>query len=54
MEQHFQDVDQNSMNDNNLDSIADHFANYFTQRPIQKQCCKIMSFEILSTVNPIG
>ena len=30
MEQHFQDVAQKSMNDNNLDSIADHLANYFT------------------------
>ena len=54
MEQHFQDVDQNAMNDNNLDSIADHFANYFTQRPIQQQFRKSMSFEMLSKVNPIG
>ena len=30
MEQHFQDVAQKYMNDNNSDSIADHLANYFT------------------------
>ena len=33
MEQHFQDVAQKVMNDENLDSVAVHFAKDFTQKP---------------------
>ena len=54
MEQHFQDVAQKVANDNKLDSFAAHFAKYFTQKPNPQQCRKIMSFNILSMVNPIG
>ena len=54
MEQHFPDVSQKIMNDKNLDSFAAHFAKHFTQKPSPQQCRKIMSFGILSTVNPIG
>ena len=54
MEQHFQDVAQKVMNNNNSDYFASHFAKYFTQKPSPQQYRKIMSFGILSTVNPIG
>ena len=54
MEQHFQYVPQKVMNDNNSDYFAAHFAKYFTKKPSPQQCRKIMSFEILSTVNTIG
>ena len=42
------------MNDNNSNSFAAHFAKHFTQKPSSQQCPKIMSFDILYTVNPIG
>ena len=54
MEQHFQDVAQKVVNNKNLDSFAAHFAKHFTQKPSPQECRKIMSFDILSTVNPIG
>ena len=54
MEQHFQDVAQKVMNNNNSDSFASHFAKIFTQKPSPQQCREITSFDILSTVNPIG
>ena len=53
MEQHFQDVAQKVANNNNSGSFAAHFAKHFTQKPSPQQCRKIMSFGILSTVNPI-
>ena len=31
-----------------------HFTKNFTQKPSPQQCCEIMSFEIISTINPIG
>ena len=42
------------MNDNNSDYFSAHLAKHFTQKPSPQQCRKIMSFKILSTVNPIG
>ena len=54
MEQHFQDVAQNILHDNNSDSFATHFAKKFTLKPIPQQCHKIMSFGIISTVNHIS
>ena len=53
MEQHFQDVAQKVVNNNNLNSFAAHFTKNFTQKPSPQKCCEIMSFDILSTVNPI-
>ena len=54
MEQHFQDVAQKVTNNKNSDSFADHFAKHFTRKPNPQECHKIMSFDIISTVNPIG
>ena len=54
MEQYLQDVAQKVANDKNSDSIAAHFAKYFTQKPSPQQCREIMSFNILPTVNHIG
>ena len=54
MEQNFQYVAQKVMNDKNLDSFATHFAKHFTKKPSPQQCRKIMSFNILYMVNPIG
>ena len=58
MEQHFQDVAKKVTNNNNSDSFAAnfaaHFAKIFTQKPSPQQCVKIMSSNILSTVNHIG
>ena len=54
MEQNFQDVAQKVANDKNLDSFAAHFAKFFIQKPSPQQFRKIMSYDILSTVNPIG
>ena len=54
MEQHFQDVAQKVVNNKNLDSFAAHFAKHFTQKRSPQECREIMSFDILSTVNPIG
>ena len=54
MEQHFQDVAQKVVNNKNLDSFSAHFAKHFTQKPSPQQCRKIMSFDILSTVNHMG
>ena len=54
MEQHFQDVAQKVANNKNLDSFADHFAKHFTRKPSPQECREIMSFDIISTVNPIG
>ena len=42
------------MRDKNLDSFYAHFAKKITQKLIPQPCHEIMSFEILSTVNPIG
>ena len=54
MKQHFQDVAQKVTNDKNSDSFAAHFARKFTQKPSPQQCRKIMSFDILYMVTPIG
>ena len=54
MEQHFQDVAQKVANNKNSDSFAAHFAKHFTQKPSPQECREIMSFNILSTINPIG
>ena len=54
MEQHFQNVRQKVANDNNSDYFSAHFAKHFTQKPSPQQCREVMSFDILSTVNPIG
>ena len=54
MEQHFQDIAQKFANNKNSDSFAAHFAKHFTRKPSPQECCKIMSFDILSTVNTIG
>ena len=54
MEQHFQDVAQKVANNKNLDSFAAHFAKHFTQKPSPQECREIPSFDILSTINPIG
>ena len=54
MEQHFQDVAQEVANNKNSNSFAAHFAKHFTQKPSPQECRKIISFDILSTVNPIG
>ena len=54
MEQHFKDVAQKVANDNNSDSFAAHLAKKITQKPSPQQYRKIMSFNILYKVNPIG
>ena len=54
MQQHFQDVAQKVVNNKNSDSFAAHFAKHFTQKPSPQECREIMSFDVLSTVNPIG
>ena len=53
MEQHFQDVAQKFMKDKNSEYFSYHFAKNFTQKRSPQKCRKIMSFDILSTVNPI-
>ena len=53
MEQHFQYVAPKVANDKNLDSFAANFAKNFTQKLSLQQSRKIMSFNILSTVNHI-
>ena len=52
LEEHFQYVPPKVMNDKNSDSLSDHFAKTFTQKLIPQKCRDIMSFNILSTVNP--
>ena len=42
------------MNDKNSDSFAAHFAKCFTQKPSPQQYHESMSFDIISTVNPMG
>ena len=37
-----------------MNSFAAHFAQHFGKKPSAQQCRTIMSFEILSTVNPAG
>ena len=54
MEQHFQDVAQKVVNDDNSDSFAAKFARHFTQELSPQQCRKIMYFDVISTVKPIG
>ena len=54
MEHHFQDVAQNVANNKNSKSFTAHFAKHFTQKPSPQQCRKIMSLDIISTINPIG
>ena len=54
MEQHFQDVLQKLLHDNNPYSFADHLAQNFIQEPSLVICCKIISFGIISTVNLFG
>ena len=54
MEQHFKDVAQKVANNKNSESFAAHCAKHFTQKPSPQECRKIMSFNIPSTVNPIG
>ena len=52
MEQHFQDVAPKVVNNKNSDSFAAHFAKQFMQKPSPQECRKIMSFDIIYTVNP--
>ena len=54
MDQHFQDVAQKVVNNKNQDSFSAQFANHFTQKPSPQQFRGIISFNILSTVNPMG
>ena len=54
MEQHFQDVAQKFANNKNSDSFTAHFAKHFAQKPNPQQRREIISFGLLSTVNPIG
>ena len=54
MEQHFQDVAQKVINDKDSESFAAHFAKHFTKKSCPQKCREIMSFNILSRVNPIG
>ena len=42
------------MNNKNQDSFAAHLAKYFTQKLSPQQRGEIISFDILSMVNPIG
>ena len=53
MEQHLQDVPPKVMHDKNLGYFAAHSDKHFTQKPSPQKCCKIMSFKIISAVNPI-
>ena len=53
-EDYFQYVAQKVMNDNNSDSFTAHYASHFIQKPSPQQCRKIMSLDIISTINPIG
>ena len=53
MEQRFQDMSQKVIYDNNSEYFAAHFDKRLTQKPIPPKYYKIMSFKILSTVNPI-
>ena len=54
MEKHFQDLDQKVQYDKNSDTFAARFAQHFDQKPNPQQCCEIMKFNILSTVNSTG
>ena len=54
IEQHFQDSPQKVIHDKNADYFATHSAKNFTQKPSPQQYRKIISFEIFSTVKPIG
>ena len=54
MEQHFQDIAQKVENNKITYSSSAHFAEHFTRKPSPKECREIMSFDILSMVNPIG
>ena len=54
MEQHFHNVAQKCANDKNLDSFAAHLVKHFTQKPSPQQFRKMMSFDIFSTLKPIG
>ena len=53
-EKDFKDVSQKVLNDKNSESVAVHFSKTFTQKPSPQQCRKIVSFDILSIVNPIA
>ena len=53
MKQHFQHVAQKVENNKNSDSFAAHFTKHFTQKPSPQQYHKIMSFDIIFTVNSI-
>ena len=54
MEQHFQAIAQKVANNKNSEYFAAHFAKYFTQKPSPQQRRKIIYFNILSTVIPVG
>ena len=54
MKQHFQNVARKVANNENSDSFETQIPKHFTQDPSPQQCLQIMSFGILSTVNPIG
>ena len=54
MEQHFPDMAQKVRQDNTLDSFADHFAKYFTEKLTPQKCIGIVSFRIISMLNTIG
>ena len=54
MGQHFQDVAQKFINEENLEYFAARFAKHFTQKPSSQKFHKIKSFNIIYTLNPIG
>ena len=54
MERHFQYVAKKVMYDNNSDYFAAHLDKLLHKKTIPKQCREIVSFKILSTINPIS
>ena len=54
IEQHFQDVAQKVQHNENLDTFATHFAQYFNQKRTPQHSHEIMSFGIIYIINPIG
>ena len=54
MEQYFQYVAPKVLYNIFFDYFPAHFAKYFPQKLTPQQCCEIVSFKLLSKVNPIG
>ena len=53
MKKHCQDVDQKVQHDKNSDTFADHFSQFFNQKPNPQTCYILIKFEIISEVNRI-